>query len=175
MNPNCLSHELRCQTGGFLRERRAVVALSLLAIGSMSLITLYQMGIIKHLPEPRLPRLDADKVDAAGEAYEKLSMPDAALGLGSYAATLGLASMGAMDRTQNRPWIPLALAGKAMLDAAQAAKLTWDQWAKHKAFCSWCLLAAAATFATLPLTFPEARQALRALQDRRPAARRPRH
>ncbi|MEO6870587.1 MAG: vitamin K epoxide reductase, partial [Chthoniobacterales bacterium] len=60
----------------------------------------------------------------------------------------------------------LALVAKTGLDAAQAAKLTVDQWTKHKAFCSWCLLAAATTFAALPLAVPEALAALKSLRKK---------
>ena len=38
-------------------------------------------------------------------------------------------------------------------------RLTIDQWTKHRALCSWFLLAAGATFATVPLAIPEARAA----------------
>jgi hypothetical protein len=62
-----LSRELREGESKFLRNRRGVVALSTLASASMALIALYQMGAIKHLPEPPLPHLDADKVDASAE------------------------------------------------------------------------------------------------------------
>lgn len=137
-----------------------MVCLSLAAAGCMGFIAAYQMGIIRHLPEPPLPKMDADKVDASDEAYSYFSTPDAVLGLASYAVTGVLASMGGRDRAANRPWIPLAMAGKVAFDAAGAAKLTWDQWAKHKAFCFWCLTAAAATFAMVPLVFAEARAAL---------------
>ena len=68
--------------------------------------------------------------------------------------------MGAKNRAETRPWLPLALLAKTTADAAQAAKLTIDQWTKHKAFCFWCLLAAAATFAALPLAVPEAVEAV---------------
>lgn len=163
MRADELSRELREGTGGFLERRRRVAALSLVAAGSMGVITLYQMGIIPHLPEPPIPGLDADKVDASAEAYEKLDTPDAALGLLSYATTLVLAGMGGRDRARRDPWVPLALAVKAGVDATQAAKLTWDQWDKHRAFCSWCLVAAGATFATLPEVIPEAKAALRQL------------
>ncbi len=67
--------------------------------------------------------------------------------------------MGAKNRAETQPWIPLALLAKTGADAAQAARLTVDQWTKHKAFCFWCLLAAAATFAALPLAVPEALKA----------------
>ncbi len=155
-----LSHELRTSQDAHLRRRRRVVALSLVAAGAMGVITLFQMGITKHVPEPPLPKLDADKVDASAEAYAKLATPDAVLGLGSYAATMTLAAMGGADRVRTQPWLPLALAAKVGFDVLQAGKLTVDQWTKHRAFCSWCLLAAAATFAMAPLVVPEAREAL---------------
>lgn len=161
MNPTVLSHELRCETGGSLVQRRAIVGLSLVAAGSMGIIALYQMGILKHLPEPPLPKLDADKVDASEEAYAHLQTPDAVLGFGSYATTMALAAAGGKHRANEQPWLPVALAAKALVDAFQAAKLTRDQAVKHNAYCFWCLLAAAATFATVPFAISEARLALR--------------
>ena len=164
MKPEELSEQLRNGTGELLRRRRGIVGLALTAAGSMGVVSLFQTGIIKHLPDPPLPYMDSDKVDAAGEAYAMLGTPDAALGLGSYAATLGLAAMGGEDRATESPWIPLALVAKVLFDAAQAGKLTMDQWTKHRAFCIWCLVAAGATFATVPLALPEARIALRSIR-----------
>lgn len=160
MKGEALSRELRLGTSPAVRRRRRLIGLSLLSSASMGLIALYQVGIIKHLPEPPLRGFDADKVDAAKEAYQLLSMPDAVLGLGSYALTAALAATDGPDRARERPWLPLALLGKVSLDALAAAKLTVDQWKDHKAFCFWCLLAAGATFATVPLAIPEAREAL---------------
>lgn len=161
MQPEELSRQLRQGTGRYPAYRPVVVILSIANIGSMALISLYQMGIIKHLPEPPLPYLQADQIDASAEAYEKLATPDAVLGMASYAATAVLAAMGGQDRARTRPWIPLALAAKVLFDAAQAGVLTVDQWVRHRAFCFWCLLAATATFAQVPLVLPEARAALR--------------
>ena len=129
----------------------------------MSLITLYQMGIIKTIPNPPLPGFDAAKVDSSAEAYAKLATPDGAIGLGSYAITIGLAAMGGEDRAYEQPWIPLALAAKVAFDAVQAGILTVDQVTKQKAVCIWCLIAAGATFASVPLVIPEASTALRQL------------
>jgi hypothetical protein len=137
MRPEELSRQLREGTGGFLKQRRKIAGLALAAAGSMGLISLYQTGIIKSLPDPPLPYFDSEKVNAGSEAYSRLSMPDAPLGLGSYAATLGLAAMGGEARASERPWISLALAAKTLADAAQAGKLTVDQWTKHRAFCVW--------------------------------------
>jgi uncharacterized membrane protein len=161
-----LSVQLRQGTGDFLPQRRGIVGLSLIAIGSMGLITLYQMGLIKHLPEPPLPRLDADKVDASAEAYSRFSTPDGVLGIGNYAMTMGLAAMGGKDRAKEQPWIPLALAAKVGFDTSQAVRLFVDQLTKQKAFCSWCLLAAGTTLATIPLVIPETVAAIRQLLHR---------
>jgi hypothetical protein len=129
----------------------------------MSLVTLYQMGIIKHLPEPPLPMLDADKVDASAEAYSRFQTPDGILGIGSYAMTMGLAAMGGPARAQKQPWIPLLLAAKVAFDTFQAIRLFRDQLTKFHAFCSWCLLTAATTLATIPLVVPETYAAIRQL------------
>ncbi|MGI8854139.1 MAG: vitamin K epoxide reductase family protein [Thermomicrobiales bacterium] len=161
--PEALSDELRNGSGDALARRRGVVGLSLVAAGSMGLIALYQMGIIKHLPEPPLPRLDADAVDASAEAYSRFATPDGILGLGSYAVTMGLAAMGGQDRARTMPWAPIALAAKVAFDTYQAGRLSVDQATKHNAFCFWCLLSAASTFATVPLVIPEARAAIRHL------------
>lgn len=83
------------------------------------------------------------------------------LGFGSYAATMALAAMGGKNRAKEKPWLPLALAGKTLVDAFQAARLTRDQAVKHHAYCFWCLVAAAATFVTVPFALSEARTALR--------------
>ncbi len=159
MTPNDLSTSLRQGAGGYLARRRGVVGASLAAMGAMSLITLYQMGLIAHLPDPPLPGFDADKVDASAEAYAKFAMPDGVLGLSSYAVTAALAAMGGEDRARTHPWIPLALAAKVAFDTVQAGHLTMDQWTTHRAFCIWCLLASGATAVTVPLVIPEARAA----------------
>lgn len=164
MKPEELSEQLREGSGEFLERRRKIARLALLAAGSMGVISLYQIGVIKHLPDPPLPGFDSDRVDASGEAYSMFQMPDGPIGLGSYAATLGLAAMGGKDRAEEHPLIPLALAAKVAFDALQAGKLTVDQITKHRALCSYCLVAAGATFATVPLVLLEALAALRALR-----------
>jgi uncharacterized membrane protein len=164
MTPAELSRQWREGSDSVLSRRRGVIGLSLAAAASMGLITLYQTGIIHHLPEPPLPGLDADRVDASDEAYSRFSVPDGALGLGSYALTLGLAAMGGADRARRQPWIPLALAAKVGFDLTQAIRLTYQQPTKYRAFCFWCLLASAATLASVPLVLPETIAAIRQLK-----------
>lgn len=158
-----LGRDLRENSSEFMKKRRGGVCLSLLSLASLGVIALYQTGVLKHVPEPPLPGLDADKVNGSAQAYQHLATPDAVLGIGSYVVTLGLAAMGPPDRATRQPWIPLAWAAKAGVDAALSAKLTFDQASRYRAFCLWCLLAAGATFATVPLVIPEARAAARHL------------
>jgi hypothetical protein len=163
-NPEQLSVDLRTADDALMRHRRQVVGLSLVSATCMGVVAAYQIGLTKHVPEPPLRMLDADKVDASAEAYEKLSTGDAFLGFTSYGITMLLAAIGGPRRHETHPYVPLAMAAKAAVDAAQAAKLTVDQWAHHRAFCSWCLTAAAATFAVIPAVVPELRAALRTIR-----------
>lgn len=173
MNPEQLSEVLRTGEGLYLWCRRGLVVTSFVAAACMMLIGLYQMGLIRHLPEPPFRFFNADKVDAAPEAYNRMSlpMPDAFLGLVSYAVTAALVSLGGADRFERSPWlwIPLALGLKVLIDAFQAGKLSWEQWALHRAFCFWCLVAALATFVAVPLALPEFWAALKRLFGGGPA------
>lgn len=79
---------------------------------------------MRHVPEPQLPLLNADKVEASREAYAKLSVGDAFIGFLSYGAIMFLAAAGGPDRHVTSRWLPRLLAVKAGIDATQAAKLT---------------------------------------------------
>ncbi|HEX5413889.1 MAG TPA: vitamin K epoxide reductase family protein [Terriglobia bacterium] len=161
-----LGRELRQDSDTSLKCRRGVVGLSLTSIVSMGIIALYQIGILKHVPEPPFPGFDADKVNGSAQAYAYLSTPDAVFGLGNYATTLSLAAMGPANRAEKQPWVPIALAAKVGADAILAGKLTVDQWTKHRAFSFWCLLSAGSTLVALLLVLPEAHAALRELKQR---------
>jgi hypothetical protein len=154
-----LRHDLRHGSSPFLAARRAIVGLSFFSGVILGGIGLFQMGIFKKIPEPKLSGFDANRVNGSLEAYSMFATPDALLGMASYAATACLAGMGGRNRWRYAPWIPLAMSGKTLADTALAAKLTVDQWTKHRAFCMWCLLTAGATFATVPLALPEAKAA----------------
>lgn len=160
-----VSDDRRRRTGPFLNRRRQVAALSLMASGAMGAVAAYQNGLISHLPEPPLPLLDADEVDASGEAYQLFKTPDAALGLA--ALTLVLAGAGSAGRAEERPWLPLTMAAKVAGDALGGLYLTAEQASKHRRFCSWCLVASAASVAMVPQVIPEARAALLQLRSKR--------
>jgi uncharacterized membrane protein len=160
MKPDELRRELREGDSDAMRNRRAIATLALSAAAPLAYIALWQLGVFRHIAEPPGALLDAEKVNGSDQAYARFAVPDAFLGVASMAATATLAAMGGERRS---PLLSLATAAKIAFDAANAGKLTVDQWTKYRAFCLWCLLSASATFAMVPLAISEARQAFRNL------------
>lgn len=159
-----VSDALRRLESRHLSGRRRVALLQTIATWALSLVGLYQFGIIRRVPEPNLRGLGADAVDASGEAYEMLRTPDSALGIASAGVTLALAGMGGPDRSRRQPLVPLVLFAKTALDAVGGLYLTAEQLTKHRKVCSWCTVSAAALLASVPAAYPEARDALRHLR-----------
>ena len=157
-----VSDALRREDGLFLDRRRRMAALQTGTAGALAVVGLYQFGLLRSVPEPPLPGLAADRVDASGEAYELLHTPDSALGIVSAGISLVLAGMGGPERHREHPVIPLALLAKSVLDAASGLFLTAEQLTKHRRLCSWCTVSAALLVATVPTALPEARAAWRA-------------
>lgn len=163
MSPHELSYELREGAGKYLKQRRGVIGAGLLAAAAMGAVALYQTGIIRRLPQPPLRGFNTNKVHGSAQAYALLHTPDALLGMGSYALTAALAAHGGEDRVRQNPWVPLALGCKTALDSAVAAKLTYDQARKLRAFSVWSLFISACTYAMFLFALPEAMAALREL------------
>jgi uncharacterized membrane protein len=162
-----LSYELRNAETDDLQRRRWIVGLSLFGAAMGALVSLYQVGILRRLPDPPGGLFNATKVDASNYAYKRLDAPDGLLMTLTYAVTALLAGAGGMDRSRSRPWLPLAMAGKAAYDAATTVKLGREEWRENKALCQYCQAATLASFAILALAVPEAISAVRTLAGRR--------
>ncbi len=98
-----VSDDLRRGAGDLLRRRRQLAGLTLGAMVSLGVVAAYQFGLLRRIPEPPLPFVDAERVDASGKAYQFLKTPDAALGLASEAVTLALIGMGTGRRAGSTP------------------------------------------------------------------------
>ena len=72
---------------------------SLVAITAMLIVTLFQMGIIPHLPDPPGAVFNSDKVNSSEQAY-RFGLPDGTLVVLSLAATIILAAFGGIERAQ---------------------------------------------------------------------------
>lgn len=166
MDPTQLSRELREAVTPDLTRRRWIVGLSLLGTVAAQIVTLYQVGIIKHLPDPPLRVFDSARVDASEYAYRRLNTPDALMMLASYGVTAWLAGAGGKDRATSAPWLPIAMGLKVLGDTATAVELGREEWQENKALCAYCQLATVASVASLALAVPEVRRAAQVLLKR---------
>lgn len=161
--PRVLSRELRLGTGPDLRRRRWVLGLSLLGTLAAQIVTMFQMGLVRRLPDPPVGPFDSDRVDASDYAYSRLGTPDGALMLVTYGATAALAAAGGADRAGRNPALPLALAAKTGFDTVSALRLAADEWHDNRALCAYRQAATVASLASFVLAVPEAGRAWRAL------------
>jgi uncharacterized membrane protein len=156
--PQRLREELQNSERSDVNLRRAVIGLSLLGIGAMTAVSLFQTGIVKHLPDPPIDGFDSDKVNSSDTAYA-LGVPDGTLSLASLAANIPLAAFGGENRAEEQPLIPLAIAAKASVEAVVAGWYFYQMPTKEKAWCGYCILGAAANFGIAALTLAEAKRA----------------
>ncbi|HMQ31585.1 MAG TPA: vitamin K epoxide reductase family protein [Chloroflexaceae bacterium] len=171
MNPAQLSRELREGQSADLTRRRWIVGLSLLGALMAQAVSLYQTGALKRLPDLPLPIFDSEKVDASTYAYKRLETPDGLLMLITYGVTAALAGAGGMRRAQTRPWLPILMGAKIAYDVALGLVLAREEWAENKALCMYCMIATAASAASLPLAMPEVMRAAGALPNGDPVQR----
>jgi uncharacterized membrane protein len=161
MQPRQLSHELRQGDNPDMGRRRWIIGLSLLGAAMGQIVSLYQTGVIKHLPDPPLKIFNSDKVDASNYAYKRLQTPDGLLMIITYAITAALAGAGGQNRAQQSPLIPIAMGVKIASDVALNMQLASEEWQENKALCPYCQLANVASVASLALAFPEVTRAVR--------------
>ncbi len=167
MEPKQLSQELRQGKNPHMTRRRAIIGLSMLGGSMGQIVTLYQTGIVSHLPDPPVPFLDADKVDASDYAYSRFNSPDGPIMVVNYAITAWLAAAGGIDRARRNPFLPIAMGAKILLDCVVSAELAREEWSENKAFCEYCQVATVSSIVSLVLAMPEVFTAVRTLLDRR--------
>ncbi|HEY9691479.1 MAG TPA: vitamin K epoxide reductase family protein [Oculatellaceae cyanobacterium] len=168
MEPQQLSQELRQGQNPHMSRRRAIIGLSMLGGSMGQLVTLYQTGIINHLPDPPGQQIfDADRVDASNYAYSRFESPDGPIMVLTYAITAWLAAAGGLDRARTNPLLPIAMGIKILVDCVTNVELAREEWSENKAFCEYCQVATVASFASLVLAAPEIMAAVRTLLGQR--------
>lgn len=164
MEPQQLSQELRKGQNPHMSRRRAIIGLSMLGGSMGQLVTLYQTGIISHLPDPPGQTLfDADRVDASNYAYSRFNSPDGPIMVLTYAITAWLAAAGGLDRARRNPLLPIAMGIKILVDVVTNLELAREEWSENKAFCEYCQVATVCSLTSLVLAAPEVIAATRAL------------
>jgi uncharacterized membrane protein len=165
LEPAQLRKELQAGTSSDMRRRRAIVGFSLFGMASMAAVSLLQIGVVKHLPDPPLDSFDSDKVNSSDLAYQ-LGTPDGTLSLAGLAMNVPLAGFGGADRAQTTPHVPLIAGIKSGLEAIAAGWYFYQMPTKEKKWCAYCIAGAFANFAIFALTVPEALKAVTRLRSR---------
>ena len=137
------------------------MAADLTAITALGMVVLYQVGLVRHLPDAGLHGAASDRVAGSPRAYWVLHTPDAALGIASYATTVVLAAAGGADRYRKAPWLSYLFASKLLADGVVATVLLREERRAREGVCSWCLVASVAALLAAPLGIPEALAAIR--------------
>jgi uncharacterized membrane protein len=163
VNPRQLSYELRNGNTPDLNRRRWIIGLTLIGSAMAKIVSLYQTGIIKELPDPPMEIFDSSKVDASTYAYKRFDTPDGLIMLTGYGLTAWLAGAGGQNRARTQPLLPILMGAKILSDCATAVKLASEEWQENKKLCAYCQVATVASFISLALAVPEVVSAVRTL------------
>lgn len=139
--------EIRNDTSEAARYRRQIAALSALGLVDFSLISLFQLGFIKHMPDLPGELFDTEKVNSSKDAV-LLGMPDGVISLSSYAATIVLAAAATRFRKPSRV-LDVAMGGIVLGQAAGAAQYLYNMAFVQKKVCIYCVAGAVINFASL--------------------------
>lgn len=149
MDIDAARRALRDEHGASLARRRRVALLAGIGLVDFAVISLYQTGVIRHLPDPPGRIFDSDCVNASRKAY-RLGVPDGPLGALLQAATLTLAAAGGRRGTGRRRIFDWLLGGATLAGAAAALDYLRDMIFVERRACPYCLLAAGLSLAMLP-------------------------
>lgn len=112
------------------------------AMGALIPVALFQLRLLKKLPDPPGPVFDSARIVTSKDAFP-LGIPDGLLGLGSYGATFLL--LLAAEAGAGSGGLETALKAKLLMDGSMAGWNSAKQWRNFGRICSWCMAAAAAT------------------------------
>lgn len=155
-DPQQLRRELQREGSSVIRRRRAIIGMSLIGMASMAIVSAFQTGLLKHLPDPPWDRFQSDEVNSSDTAYH-WGVPDGTISLASHATNIVLAAYGRRNRATAQPWVPLAACAKTAAEAAVAAKyLFYEMPIVQKKWCGYCITDAVMHIGTFALTLPEA-------------------
>ena len=139
--------EIRAKSDEATDQRRKVGLLSAIGLLDFVPISLYQLGLIRHLPDLPGDLFDSDFVNASDEA-QVAGLPDGPVSLMMYAANLVLLA-GALKKKKKRNFFDYLVAGNSLGQAAGGAFYLYSMATKQKKICPYCVAGALINFATL--------------------------
>jgi uncharacterized membrane protein len=136
-----------------IRARRLTIAgLSILGMLDALYMLAFHEGLIDRLVCPFFG--EGCEIVGRSDQARHFGVPNAAVGAMGYAVMATLAIWSG-DKTSHR-WQSLGLVGTSGVAALASAILTWEQGAKVKAWCFWCLTSAVINAGILALSLDDA-------------------
>ncbi len=139
--------EMRAADDEAVVSRRHIAALATAGLADFSVISLFQLGYIKHLPDLPMDVFDSDSVNSSEDAV-LLGVPDAPIALVGYAATVLLATAG-NAKGKHTKFFDLALSGIVLGQAFGGAHYLYKMAVVQKKVCLYCVAGALLNFAVL--------------------------
>lgn len=139
--------KLRDDSSETTQYRRQIAGLAALGLIDFSLISLFQLGYIRKLPDIPGKYFDTEKVNSSEDAVI-LGVPDGVISLGAYTATIALATAATSFKRQSRV-LDVVLGGVLLAQAAGAAQYLVNMTFVQKRACIYCIAGAAINFAAL--------------------------
>jgi uncharacterized membrane protein len=137
-----------------LHRRRSAATIASGGAAVSLLVGLHQLGILKHLPDPPGRLWDSSHVTQSPAAY-LLGVPDAPLAAVGFGAAVVLASRLGASRPGQRPWVGRLFGAAALGLATGAAAYLAEMLLRQRRLCVYCLSTALASFALVPLAWPD--------------------
>ena len=162
MNAAQIKNELRESSNDDLDKRRKLVLLSAAGLVDFSVISLYQTGVIKKLPDLPLEIFDTNKVNASDAAY-RLGAPDGTISSLVYAAVMVLASAKGTETSGRKPVMDVALGAAVAANAVGAVSYLSNMIFKQKKICLYCVTGAAINIASVVIVAPVVIKSIRKL------------
>ena len=139
--------------------RLAIAGLSLVGVADALYMLAYHGGLVDSLVCPWFG--EGCNIVGRSRHAKHLGTPNAAVGAVGYAA-IGALALWLGDRpAKERPLPAFGLAASSGGAFLASLFLSWEQAARVRAWCFWCLLSAAINLAILPLALREGWEAAR--------------
>lgn len=165
MDALAIRNELLNNDSAVINKRRTIILLSAVGLVDFSIISLYQTGVIKKLPDLPFDIFDSNKVNASKSAYQ-FGVPDGPVSAAAYAATMVLAAAGGSEQSGRKPVMDTLLGATIAGNAAGAVYYLYDMLFKQKKICLYCLTGAAINIASAVIAAPLVKKSIRQFFDK---------
>jgi uncharacterized membrane protein len=160
MNVTAIRQQLRQGQSDSLKRRRKIALLSIFGILDFLVISLYQLGIIRHMPDIPGKIFDSNQANGSKDAYV-MGVPDGPISLVLYALNIVLASAGGSRKSGRHPIFDLLLAGAVLSSVIGGISYMYNMVFKQQKACIYCITGAFLNFAMLRPLIPEIRKSLK--------------